>query len=198
MGGLIGLIKSLLDGLNLRARWLAVGGIIILFLLAVYVSETATGWNYYRSLSARLTLLERLNALSVSGISENRDLYPIYTQLVRDLAARDTAPLKAPSFPTSVSFWKAMTGASPWMVLAILGLFGTFGKETSNRVVAVIFFAVLAVVFGYVGSLFLTIVKPWVNYVVVPAAQILALLVLSNASGKRKARSQAMSAQKAV
>lgn len=190
MRELIGVIKSLLEGLNLRARWVAVSGLVILILLVFYGLELFTGWNYYRSMNAKVTLLERLNTLSSNHISENSDLYPIYSQLVRDLAARDTAPVAALTF--SVAFWKAMTGAFLWVFLAILGLLGTFGKDTNTRAVAVLVLSMLAVVFGYIGSALPTVVNPWVNYVGVPTAQIATLLIWSSAIQKRKIESQAM------
>ncbi len=85
MQGLIDLIKTLLDGLDLRRRWMVVAGIILLAFFLLFAFEYWTGWNYYRNVEKTVSLLERLHTLSEDGISQDSDLYPIYKRVVDDL-----------------------------------------------------------------------------------------------------------------
>ena len=84
----------------------------------------------------------------------------------------------------SVAFWKAISGASFWLLFAIAALFGAFGDE--NKVAGVIGLSIIGAIFGYIGALIPTIYNPWVNYLGFPALQIGVILFLSSRSKKKK------------
>jgi hypothetical protein len=73
---------------------------------------------------------------------------------------------------------KALSGASIWLLFAILGLFGVFGKE--NRAIAVIAMVLFAVLFGYLGTIIPTTYAPWVNYFGFPVVQLVILWLLGS------------------
>jgi hypothetical protein len=190
MKDLIGIINALLEGLDIRGRWLAVVSTVALILMLLFGFEVVTGWNYYRNLEKKIELLDRLNSLHSEGVTSNPELEPIYAQAVADLSSRNTAPPRLPAIAlrTSIAFWKAISGASFWILFALLGMFGTFGKE--RRALAAIALLIIAIPFGYIGSILPTIGNPWVNYIGFPLLQMAILLIISGRARKSSSAPQ--------
>jgi hypothetical protein len=156
MKELVGIIKSLLEGLDFRRRWFA---IVIFFALALAVLlgfEYFTGFNYYS----------------------------VYQETIEELSSRKVSSLTLPSvvFASSVTFWKAVSGASIWALFAILALFGVFGRE--KKAAGTIILGIVAILFGYLGTIIPTIHNPLVNYFAFPVIQLAILLLLGSKMGK--------------
>jgi hypothetical protein len=184
MKELVGIIKSLLEGLDFRRRWFA---IVIFFALALAVLlgfEYFTGFNYYRSLEKKVKLLKELHTLAQDDIAQNQDLNRVYQETIEELSSRKVSSLTLPSvvFASSVTFWKAVSGASIWALFAILALFGVFGRE--KKAAGTIILGIVAILFGYLGTIIPTIHNPLVNYFAFPVIQLAILLLLGSKMGK--------------
>ena len=186
MQGAFEIIKDFLEGLDQRRKRFALIGIGLLVLLSFLIIDYWTGWSYYGNLEKKTALLESLHKLSVEGIAQDPGLYPIYQDIVSDLTDRTTPNISIPSlaFISSETFWKAISGASFWLIFVIAAFFGTFGKE--NIIVGIVGVGFIALFFGIVGALIPTIVNPWVNYIGFPLLQIIVVLFLSRRANKKK------------
>jgi hypothetical protein len=186
MKELVTLIRHLLEGLDIRRRWIALVGIFLTVLIVLFVLECWTGWNYYANLEKKIKLMSSLHELARNDIASNQDLYPIYQETVAELSRRKVFSPSIPSigFASSVSFWKALTGALFWLSLAIAGLFGAFGKE--NKIAAAVILGIIAFLFGYIGTIIPTIKDPWVNYIGFPLLQVVVIVLVSDRAQKMK------------
>lgn len=186
MKDLIAIIRSLLDELDVRRRWVAIAGLFILGLALLFSIEYATGWNYYRNLEKKAELLSELHALSMQGIEENGDLYPIYQETVRELSARKVTPPRLPTFSLTISITlgKAISGAALWIILALVAPFGVYGEN--NKIAGSVLLGLVAILFGFLGAVIPTIVNPWVNYLGFPLLQLVVIITVSVRSKKEK------------
>ena len=186
MQGIVDIIKELLAGLDQRRKRFAVIGIALLALILLFSIDYWTGWNYYRNLEKKVALLETLHTLSADGITEDPDLYPIYQDIVEDLSQRPipNVTISQPSLIQSISFWKGISGALFWIIFAIAGFFGAFGKE--SKIASVTILGFIAFLFGLLGSVIPTIIDPWINYIGFPLLQITIILMFSLRAAKRK------------
>lgn len=175
MNEIVSFLRTLFEGLNSTRRRIAIVAVLIFVVVAAYGVEYFTGYVYYRSLERKVALLKDLQSLMKEGIDGNADLYPVYQLTVKELASRDVRPLATPAIAivNTVEFWKGFTGALPWILFAVMALFGTFGE--TNKIVGIIGVSVIAVMVGGVSALVPTIYNPWVNYLVVPSVQIVAI-----------------------
>jgi len=182
---LLAIIRGLLEGLDLRRRWIAVVGLLLVLVLAIAVIEAWTGWNYYSNLQKKADLLLQLQSLVEGGIESNERLSPIYDQLAEELEDRSTPQVGFPAvrFQTSESFWKFIWGGSFWFLFAVSAIFGTFGDE--NRIAGTIILLVIGVVSGIIATWIPTILNPWVNYIGFPLLQIILIFIIA-ARSRRK------------
>lgn len=186
MKELLALITSMLAGLDIRRRWLATVGALGLAITLLYLFELGTGWLYFRNLEKKVALLSQLRSLEEKGIAQSPVLRPIFEQAASDLAARGTSPASWPTlgFTGSTALWKGLSGASLWILFALLGLGGTFGKD--SRLAAFLVLGIVAIVLGVIGSILPTVYNPWVNYISFPLLQLVLLIVISGRAQRRK------------
>jgi len=185
MKGVVDIIKSLLEELDIRLRWVAVVGVSILVLIVLLALECATGFVYYRSLERKVELLKTLHSLSEGDITQNQDLYPLYQETVEELSRRKVNPLLFPSLASADPrvFWKAVSGAFIWLLLLIPAPFGAYGEET--KVIATVFFIFCVVLFGCIGAIIPTANCPWMNYLGFPAVQIVIFFLVARKLRKK-------------
>jgi hypothetical protein len=174
------LVTALFEGLNLRRRWVAILGFVILITFCLLIFEQTSGTIYYNSLGRKVEILKELNALEKEGtISSYPELKRTYDTTVEELNLRTIQPFNFSSIAliSSITFWKVISGAAPavgFMVFFILQ------KETDiHALFGAIIFAILG---GFIGGLLPVIYNPWINYIGFPIAQG----VFLNAYGKRE------------
>jgi len=183
---LVKFFTSLFEGLDLRRRWSLIVGTVIVAVLVTVVFEYCTAWNYYRSLENKVSFLKELHALAKDDIAASPELFRIYRETAGEVGARRVRPLTLPTFTPSVTSRKFVSGSLFWLVMMFAALRGTFGQETSIKVIGVVFMGVVALLFGCLGTLIPTICNPLVNYLGFPIVQIRTLWLLGR--GTKKAR----------
>lgn len=100
-----------------------------MILLTLVAFETTTGFFYYQNLEKKVALLSEMQKIAQNDVLHNADLYPIYQATIKEIEAKNIQPLVLASPSFSIEFFKALSGATLWILFAVLGLFGTFGKE---------------------------------------------------------------------
>lgn len=183
-------ITGLFAGLDVRRRWTAVAGVLVLIIACVLLFETFTGYNYYRSLDKKVALLQKMHTMAKEGIANEPELMPIYESTLNEIASREIWPLRFGSTLTvdPVVFWKAFSGAFIGLVYLLLTLFGIY--KPANRGSVVLGSVVIAFIFGLLGALLPTVYSPWVNYIGVPVLQVVILGLFGSRMGKRKAQAR--------
>ena len=187
MKEIVAFLIGLFGELKLSARRLSVILILILVILGFFGFENFSKNYYIKKLDAKVTLLERLNALSKDDIQKNPDLYPIYKSLEQELLSFD---VRQPSIPkitqlqNSYKLEKAISGASLCLLLLFLYFISEVKKvkKISRSLLGVaLLLIVFAAFLGWIGSIIPTMNNPWINYIGFPVLQ---LVILGFAVGK--------------
>ncbi|TEU15132.1 MAG: hypothetical protein E3J21_13990 [Anaerolineales bacterium] len=173
------LIIGLFKELKLPLRWIAVIVSVILFVLGVLGYEHLTGHFYYGRLEKKIALLKELQLIANEGIASNQELYPIYQSAVEELTHYEVRglpfpPLPSVSFGDPVTWGKAISGASVWLLFLIVGVSSDVkkaGRISGATIGAAVLVIIIATVFAWVGTIIPTIFSPWVNYIGFPAIQ---------------------------
>jgi hypothetical protein len=165
----LAVIARLFEGIDFRRRWILTISAILATIITALLMDYYTGSTYYNDLDHRVQLIKQLNEIANSNISTDPELQGIYEQTVQDLKLRRTATLGFPDMPviglnTTGQF---IAGAAIWVMLAITGLFGTFGK--THRVAGFFLFLFVAAAFGGLNAL-IPAIHPFLNYAVFPVA----------------------------
>jgi len=176
------LLTGLFQDLNLRLRWILIFALACFAILSVLAFEYWTGNFYYSSLQKKVSLLKEMQVIANEGIASNTELYPVYKSTVEELARREVSPFAFPAVADPVTAGKAISGASIWIIFAVLGLFGVFGPE--NKIPALLLLGLFAILVGYISTLIPTLSTPWLNYLGVPIIQLIILFI----AGSRKRR----------
>jgi len=176
MQGIFDFIKSLMIDLDIRGRWLATLGLIVFIVFSILTVERFTHFNYYYNLSRRVELLSQLNSLAEEGIDQRPELYSIYKETVNELSQIKVLRLSL-SIPNlaaipAVQFYKALSGASIWLVFLIIAISGGFGRTFSDRFKVSMGLTLVTLFFGFLGWIIPVIINPWVNYIGLPLIQI--------------------------
>jgi len=177
----IGLFKDLRPPL----RWLALGGSLVVLILGLFAYEQVTQNIYLTKLEKKVALLRQLQQMAAAGIEKNAELYPIYLELVSELNTHTPAaqgpsiagPLPIRKDPYAAG--KAISGAVLWLVLLlfVLGYQLKLDRRFSAVSAAlVIFFLAAAGLFAWIGAQIPTLGHPWVNYLLLPLLQSVAVV----------------------
>ena len=190
MNEIAGIVSSLLRDLQLPYRWLVAIISLFLVIILVLVYENLTGTFYLGKIEKEIGLLTELQELSTKGIDKNKELSPTYTRLSNELANYGSNSnniawqITVPSDPY-VTFWKAISGASLWIIVLISAISVELRK--SNRSIksfltTLIGIAVIGLFFAWLGIVIPTIINPWINYFGFPIIQIAVIVLLMRKS----------------
>ena len=115
----------------------------------------------------------------------------MYQSAVEELARCKVRNLAFPpplslSLGDPVALGKAISGASIWLLILIVGVFSLVKarKLTGSAIATAIFLVVVALVFAWVGTIIPTIYNPWINYIGFPLIQFGLLYLLSRRAKK--------------
>jgi hypothetical protein len=188
MDGFFKLLNNFIEGLDLPRRWV-VGTVIIGFVIfCIWVYEVNTGRFYYDSLERKIGLLGQLNELATAGIEDNPELYPVYQEAIDELSTRKVYPylfqLTSPVDP--VTFWKGLSGAIFWLLMAL----GTLAFAKTNKLSTALVLTIFGIMAGIIGVFIPTAENPLFNYLGFPLTQFLLILLIGSIGARRqKARS---------
>lgn len=187
MKEIVAFLIGLFGELKLSARRWSVILILVLIILGFFGFENFSKNYYIKKLDAKVTLLERLNALSKDDIQKNPDLYPIYKSLEQELLSFNVKQSSIPKFTqprNSFRLEKAISGASLWLLLLPFYFISEIKrvKKISGALFGgVILIIIFAAILGWIGSIIPTMNNPWINYIGFPVLQ---LIILGFAVGK--------------
>jgi len=180
-------IVGLFKGLKLPLRWLAVIASLFLIVLVLLGYEYLTGHFYLNRLQKKIALLKELQFIANEGIDANDELVLIYQSAVDELAQYKVRPIALPYLPSvslgdPVTWGKAISGASVWLLILIAGVssdVGKAGRLTGTTIGVAIVLIIIVTLFAWLGAIIPTIFNPWVNYIGFPAIQLVLFYLLS-------------------
>lgn len=179
MKGFFDLIMSLIEGFDIRRRWLAALGLVILLAYIALRIESITHIILFNNLSNRIELLSQLSVIADQGIENKPGLYIIYKQLTSELSSVTTPDLTInfprPPLESSIQFWKAISSAIIWIVFIPIAALSKF-PSLKERLKIIGAITILAVIAGLIGWFVPVIITPWINYLVLPILQIILLV----------------------
>ena len=184
-----GFITGLFSGLDLRLQRVAGALIVFLALLAFWAYQSYSGAIFYQTLERRLALIERLLQLEDGGIGPQSGLWPAYVSVLENLSRREDfrIPLPLSASVDSTSLGKAISGASLWVLLLVVGVTSQLGRDkklTGTIVGVALLLALIAYLFGWLATLIPTLGNPWVNYIGFPILQFSLLSLLARTRRK--------------
>ena len=164
--GIFNIFNGFLEKLDNRRRLFATLIFIAIIISVGYFFEYFTGYFFFRSMEKKVEILSKLHELSGSGINNDKELVEIYQEAVRNLQSFKVRTLSLPFkvVLSSVTFWKAISGASLGIIFAVRYAFADAIKNRDMIVGA----TAVAVIAGFVGAVIPTIGNPWVNYIGFP------------------------------
>lgn len=182
MKSIIELIQSLIEGFDKRGRLIAFLGLAIFLAVGLYWVESVTHILFYHHLSTRLSLLQELNSLAQESVVDRPELVGLYDQLVKELTSvrnkSFSISLPNPATNATTQTWKAISSAFLWLLLIPIALFSKF-KTRRDKLSVLVVLIVAALVTSAIGWYIPTLTSPWVNYLVLPAIQIIAIVRLA-------------------
>ena len=187
MENLAAFITGLYKDLKLPIKWIAIILSICILVLAFLGYEKLSGHFYLNKLEKKVELLGDLKNLSDTDIEDDKQLYPIYKSIINELSSYDVTQQYFQYFPwinfgNPVIVWKAISGASPWLLLIAFGIpmeVKKDGKLTGATVGLFIFLLLIGILFAWIGSIIPTIYRPWINYILFPFAQLGIIILLT-------------------
>lgn len=186
-------IVSLFQDLKLPLRWLAMLAILLFAILGLWGYESLTGHLFYSQLEKKTALLKELQLIANDGIAQKPELYPIYLSAVAEVGKHETFNLSNFNIPSinigdPVVMGKAISGASIWLLVLLVGLPPNIRKEGKLTFVVVattIAIVALGLFFAWIGTLIPTLLNPWINFIGFPLAQFAIVYLLF---GRRKTK----------
>lgn len=187
MDKLAAFVVELFQGLKSSARWVAVFLTLIAIGIVFYGYERSTGQLYFSRLERKIALLRELYELKNSGIEQYPELYIIYEDTVAELTAFKIVRPQSTQLPSidwrnSETIGKAISGSFLWLLVFVFGIASEIrksGKITGFIITLAVFLLLIVLLFAWFGVLIPTIINPWVNYILFPLLQIVALIYIS-------------------
>lgn len=143
---------------------------VIALLIALFlVFENISGWIYLATIDRKIALLGELQELSEAGIEQNSELNPLYQEMIEDIEKHDThsfflrVGIGLGNYESN-KFAKFLSGASLWLLVALVGLLMK-GKDKLAFLVMGLAFAIPA---GYIAIVLPTFIHPLVNWIGYP------------------------------
>ena len=177
--------------------WFAILGILVFFILIFPYIDSNTF--YYTRMEKRISILEHLTQLDETTINSNpvyRQEYESILQEIQLQRERSVNSIATQLFDTVNSSWttgkdqgnkilKFISGAIWFLIVTICVPFMNTFKKRSDKLVAFIVMIILSTIVGCIFMAIPIIYRSWINYFVIPIAQLVIVIVLVGKKDKK-------------
>ena len=177
--------------------WIGIiGTLICIILIFPYIDSNTF---YYSRMEKRISILEHLTQLDESKINSNpvyRQEYESILQEIQLQRERSVNSIATQLFDTVNSSWttgkdqgnkilKFISGAIWFLIVTICVPFMNTFKKRSDKLVAFIVMIILSTIVGCIFMAIPIIYRSWINYFVIPIAQLVIVIVLVGKKDKK-------------
>ena len=177
--------------------WFAILGILVFIILIFPYIDSNTF--YYTRMEKRISSLEHLTQLDETTINSNpvyRQEYESILQEIQLQRERSVNSIATQLFDTVNSSWttgkdqgnkilKFISGAIWFLIVTICVPFMNTFKKRSDKLVAFIVMIILSTIVGCIFMAIPIIYRSWINYFVIPIAQLVIVIVLVGKKDKK-------------
>lgn len=177
--------------------WFAILGILVFIILIFPYIDSNTF--YYTRMEKRISILEHLTQLDETAINSNpvyRQEYESILQEIQLQRERSVNSIATQPFDTVNSSWttgkdqgnkilKFISGAIWFLIVTICVPFMNTFKKRSDKLVAFIVMIILSTIVGCIFMAIPIIYRSWINYFVIPIAQLVIVIVLVGKKDKK-------------
>lgn len=170
--------------------WFGILGILVFIILIFPYIDSNTF--YYTRMEKRISILEHLTQLDETAINSNpvyRQEYESILQEIQLQRERLVNSIATQLFDTVNSSWttgkdqgnkilKFISGAIWFLIVTICVPFMNTFKKRSDKLVAFIVMIILSTIVGCIFMAIPIIYRSWINYFVIPIAQLVIVIVL--------------------
>ncbi len=177
--------------------WFGILGILVFIILIFPYIDSNTF--YYTRMEKRISILEHLTQLDETTINSNpvyRQEYESILQEIQLQRERSVNSIATQLFDTVNSSWttgkdqgnkilKFISGAIWFLIVTICVPFMNTFKNRSDKLVAFIVMIILSTIVGCIFMAIPIIYRSWINYFVIPIAQLVIVIVLVGKKDKK-------------
>ena len=177
--------------------WFGILGILVFIILIFPYIDSNTF--YYTRMEKRISILEHLTQLDETAINSNpvyRQEYGSILQEIQLQRERSVNSIATQLFDTVNSSWttgknqgnkilKFISGAIWFLIVTICVPFMNTFKKRSDKLVAFIVMIILSTIVGCIFMAIPIIYRAWINYFVIPIAQLVIVIVLVGKKDKK-------------
>ena len=177
--------------------WFAILGILVFIILIFPYIDSNTF--YYTRMEKRISILEHLTQLDETAINSNpvyRQEYESILQEIQLQRERSVNSIATQLFDTVNTSWttgknqgnkilKFISGAIWFLIVTICVPFMNTFKKRSDKLVAFIVMIILSTIVGCIFMAIPIIYRAWINYFVIPIAQLVIVIVLVGKKDKK-------------
>lgn len=177
--------------------WFGILGILVFIILIFPYIDSNTF--YYTRMEKRISILEQLTQLDETAINSNpvyRQEYESILQEIQLQRERSVNSIATQLFDTVNSSWttgknqgnkilKFISGAIWFLIVTICVPFMNTFKKRSDKLVAFIVMIILSTIVGCIFMAIPIIYRAWINYFVIPIAQLVIVIVLVGKKDKK-------------
>ena len=177
--------------------WFGILGILVFIILIFPYIDSNTF--YYTRMEKRISILEHLTQLDETAINSNpvyRQEYESILQEIQLQRERSVNSIATQLFDTVNSSWttgkdqgnkilKFISGAIWFLIVTICVPFMNTFKKRSDKLVAFIVMIILSTIVGCIFMAIPIIYRSWINYFVIPIAQLVIVIVLVGKKAKK-------------
>lgn len=177
--------------------WFGILGILVFIILIFPYIDSNTF--YYTRMEKRISILEYLTQLDETTINSNpvyRQEYESILQEIQLQRERSVNSIATQLFDTVNSSWttgkdqgnkilKFISGAIWFLIVTICVPFMNTFKNRSDKLVAFIVMIILSTIVGCIFMAIPIIYRSWINYFVIPIAQLVIVIVLVGKKDKK-------------
>ena len=177
--------------------WFGILGILVFIILIFPYIDSNTF--YYTRMEKRISILEHLTQFDETAINSNpvyRQEYESILQEIQLQRERSVNSIATQLFDTVNSSWttgknqgnkilKFISGAIWFLIVTICVPFMNTFKKRSDKLVAFIVMIILSTIVGCIFMAIPIIYRAWINYFVIPIAQLVIVIVLVGKKDKK-------------
>lgn len=177
--------------------WFGILGILVFIILIFPYIDSNTF--YYTRMEKRISILEHLTQLDETAINSNPVYRQEYESILREIQLqreRSVNSIATQLFDTVNSSWttgknqgnkilKFISGAIWFLIVTICVPFMNTFKKRSDKLVAFIVMIILSTIVGCIFMAIPIIYRSWINYFVIPIAQLVIVIVLVGKKDKK-------------
>ncbi len=181
--------------------WLTI--VIILLIVALFIPYIDSNFFYFSRIEKRINVLDKVMALDQDMIISNQAYINEYQRILQEMEQQSEHSINSlmNKFITQVNYLTALgkgegnrvikffTGAF-WLLLITICIpfMNTFNKR-SDKLIAFVLLAIISGIVGWFFSIVPVIITPMVNYIGIPLIQIIAVIIITAKSNKKKKKS---------